>query len=282
MIITLEEPLPAGGSCLLGSLNLSEFVKEGLFDFTSFRSAINIAVRGLNKVLDEGLLKHPLVEQQNSVRNWRQIGLGITGLADCLIKLKIKYGKDAVPFVRDLGRVLINEALISSAILAKEEGCYPNYNKSVLETDFFTSVALNSTIELVKKYGLRNSQLLTCAPTGSLSSLLNCSSSGEPLFATSYNRRTISLNNEERYYKVYPKIIKELIDNGYTEENLPQYIVTTGNIPYKERVALQGVLNYYIDASISSTVNLKETATIDDIANLYIEAWKNKCKGITV
>ena len=87
-----EEPLPAGGSCLLGSINLSEFVTNKKFNETEFCNAVKIAVKGLNQVLDEGLMKHPLKEQQDSVRDWRQIGLGIFGLADALIKMEISYG----------------------------------------------------------------------------------------------------------------------------------------------------------------------------------------------
>ena len=95
-----EEPLPAGGSCLLGSLNLAEFVKNGEFDFADFKKAVNYAVIGLNEVLDEGLPLHPLEEQKKTVRDWRQIGLGIFGLADMLIKLRIRYGsKESIDFV---------------------------------------------------------------------------------------------------------------------------------------------------------------------------------------
>ena len=228
--------------------------------------------------------KHPLKEQRDSVKDWRQIGLGIFGLADALIKMKIKYGNDSISFIHQMGEVLINESLFQSAILAKDFGTYPKYNELVLKSDFFKFVttARPDVVEVVKKYGLRNSQLLTCAPTGSLASLLNTSGSAESIFATSYNRRTMSLHDKETTYKVYPKIIKEFIDKGYTEDNLPEYIVTAHEIPYKERIAVQAALNKWIDASISSTCNVPESISVEEIADLYTHAWKLGCKGVTI
>ena len=234
-------------------------------------------------MLDEGLVKHPLKEQQDSVRDWRQIGLGIFGLADALIKMEIKYGSNkAIDFIHYMGARLINSALEESALLAKDFGTYPKYDNRILESEFFKSTAGYETIKLVNKYGLRNSQLLTCAPTGSLASLFNTSGSAEAIFATSYNRKTISLNNKETVYKVYPKIIQEFINSGYTEENLPEYIVTAHQVPYKKRLDMQAALNIYIDASISSTCNVPETISVEEIADLYMYAWEAGCKGVTI
>ena len=228
-------------------------------------------------------MKHPLKEQQDSVRDWRQIGLGIFGLADALIKMEIKYGsKKAIDFIHYMGAHLINSALEASALLAKEFGTYPKYNSNVLESEFFKTNVGKEAETLVKTYGLRNSQLLTCAPTGSLASLFNTSGSAEAIFATSYNRRTISLNNKETVYKVYPKIIQEFISLGYTEEALPEYIVTAHQVPYKNRLDMQAALNLYIDASISSTCNVPETITVEEVADLYMYAWKIGCKGVTI
>lgn len=278
-----EEPLPAGGSCLLGSINLSEFITNKKFNETEFCDAVKIAVRGLNQVLDEGLIKHPLKEQQDSVRDWRQIGLGIFGLADALIKMEITYGSNkAIDFIHLMGNHLINSAIEESAMLAKEFGTYPKYDNRVLDSEFFKFVARNKSTELVKKYGLRNSQLLTCAPTGSLASLFNTSGSAEAIFATSYNRKTISLNNKEVVYKVYPKIIQDFINSGYTEENLPEYVVTAHKVPYKNRLDMQAALNMYIDASISSTCNVPENISVAEVADLYMYAWEAKCKGVTI
>lgn len=228
-------------------------------------------------------MKHPLKEQQDSVRDWRQIGLGIFGLADALIKMEITYGsKQAIDFIHFMGNRLINSAIEESAILAKEFGTYPKYDNRVLDTDFFKFVAGSEATNLVKKYGLRNSQLLTCAPTGSLASLFNTSGSAEAIFATSYNRRTLSLNNKETVYKVYPKIIQDFINSGYTEETLPKYVVTAHQVPYKNRIDMQAALNMYIDASISSTCNVPENISVNEIADLYMYAWLAGCKGVTI
>lgn len=164
-----EEPLPAGGSCLLGSINLSEFVNENkIFDFDSFRDTVEIAVRALNRVLDEGIPLHPLQEQRESVRDWRQIGLGIMGLADMLIKMEVRYGSPESIHICDMiGRAMADAAIKTSAKMASIETPYPKYNPEAVEQSaFFTENALGDTKEIVKIYGLRNSQLLTTAPTG--------------------------------------------------------------------------------------------------------------------
>lgn len=141
-----EEPLPAGGSCLLGSMNLSEFVVGKSFDITAFNDAVKTAVIYLNIILEEGLPLHPLEEQRNAVENWRQIGLGIMGLADMFIKLGITYGSnEAVGLSRSIGRCMLNSALQASAELANLYGTYPKYTNAVLDTDFFKENANKET-----------------------------------------------------------------------------------------------------------------------------------------
>lgn len=288
-----EEPLPAGGSCLLGSINLAEFVtKEGTLDLLSLRETIQATVIALNEVLDEGLPLHPLQEQRDSVADWRQIGLGVMGLADMLIKLKVKYGSaTSRSVIESIGHELIMTALETSSILAASHGPYPKFNRDyVIRTPFFKNLdsgdmndlRFQSLYDDVCKYGLRNSQLLTCAPTGSIATMLGVSTGCEPIFATSYTRKTESLVNEERYYKVYTPIIKELIDKGFSEEALPEYVVTSEQIPYRERIKVQATLQKFIDASISSTINLPESATIDDVETIYRLAWEEGLKGVTV
>lgn len=288
-----EEPLPAGGSCLLGSINLAEFVtKEGTLDLLSLRETIQAAVIALNEVLDEGLPLHPLQEQRDSVADWRQIGLGVMGLADMLIKLKVKYGSaTSRSVIESIGHELIMTALETSSILAASHGPYPKFNRDyVIRTPFFKNLdsgdmndlRFQSLYDDVCKYGLRNSQLLTCAPTGSIATMLGVSTGCEPIFATSYTRKTESLVNEERYYKVYTPIIKELIDKGFSEEALPEYVVTSEQIPYRERIKVQATLQKFIDASISSTINLPESTTIDDVETIYRLAWEEGLKGVTV
>ena len=281
-----EEPLPAGGSCLLGSLNLAAFVDdEGKFQWIDFRDAVKVAVRALNDVLDEGLEKHPLQEQRDSVRDWRQIGLGIMGLADMLIKMGIRYGSpQAIQFCDVLGENMAQYALTVSSDLAALRGVYPKYNDLVLDSSFFKAHEFDSLVAHVEAFGLHNSQLLTIAPTGTISTMLGVSGGIEPIFANSYTRMTKSLHGEDVSYKVYTPIVDEYMKiHGITDESdLPPFFVTSGDLTVDERIDMQAVWQKHIDASISSTVNLPKEATVEDVQRLYMKAWIEGLKGITV
>ena len=278
-----EEPLPSGGSCLLGSLNLAAFVEtingQPQFNMDEFRKAVVIAVYGLNDVLDEGLPLHPLEVQRDSVRDWRQIGLGIMGLADMLIKLGVTYGSgESLEICDDIGWNLANEALSTSMTIAKNKGEYPMFSDKVWESEFYKRhIGISAP--------LRNSQLLTIAPTGTLSTMLGISGGVEPIFANYYTRRTESLHGEEKEYKIFTPIAWEYLqEHGYGEDEtkLPSYFITSAEIPYRNRIDMQATWQRHIDASISSTVNLPNSATIDDVKDLYMYAWKQGLKGITV
>ena len=286
-----EEPLPAGGSCLLGSINLSEFVlnpftNEATIDYPSLVNAVKKAVRALNDVLDEGAALHPLEEQRNSVRNWRQIGLGTMGLADMLIKLGLIYGSvSALGMTQEVYKTIAQAAVGESLSLAIDKGMYPECNPKLLaESSFINSIGLpQSVIEDISKYGLHNSQLLTCAPTGSIATMLQVSTGVEPNFALKYTRKTQSLNGEDTYYEVDAKIVEDFFatpSKGLA--TLPSYFVESKDIAPIDRIKMQGVLQKYTDASISSTINLPKEATVDDVYNIYIEGWKNGLKGVTV
>lgn len=286
-----EEPLPAGGSCLLGSINLSEFVlnpftNEATIDYSSLVDAVKKAVRALNDVLDEGAALHPLEEQRNSVRNWRQIGLGTMGLADMLIKLGLIYGSvSALGMTQEVYKTIAQAAVGESLSLAIDKGMYPECNPKLLaESSFINSIGLpQSVIEDISKYGLHNSQLLTCAPTGSIATMLQVSTGVEPNFALKYTRKTQSLNGEDTYYEVDAKIVEDFFatpSKGLA--TLPSYFVESKDIAPIDRIKMQGVLQKYTDASISSTINLPKEATVDDVYNIYIEGWKNGLKGVTV
>lgn len=283
-----EEPLPAGGSCLLGSINLSEFVVNGTFDFDDFCETVSQAVIALNEVLDEGLELHPLFEQRASVRDWRQIGLGIFGLADMLIKIGIEYGSgDSLSLCDNIGIVMADAAIRTSAYLARLKGSYNKFKPEALDSNlFFINNTFAETKEAVKRYGLRNSQLLTIAPTGSLSTMLGVSGGIEPIFDTSYTRKTESLHGEDQYYEVYTPIVKQYLEeHGMLDREakpLPSFIETAKTIDPKKRVKMQAVWQEHIDASISSTVNLPESATVEEVEELYKYAWKNNLKGLTI
>lgn len=287
-----EQPLPAGGACLLGSINLSEFVREpftpsAYIAYGELASAVKIAVIALNDVLMEGLPLHPLQEQRKSVGDWRQIGLGTLGLGDMLIKLGIKYGSEkSLKVIDNVYGFIARGAVNASLDLAKEHGAFPQctdkIKQSMVNSDFIQNLDLHQPIlEEIEQYGLYNSQLLTCAPTGTIGTMLQVSTGVEPNFAFSYNRRTVSLNDGEKTYSVDAKIVKEY--KAVTgNDTLPDYFVSSANINYRDRIAVQSMLQRYIDASISSTVNLPHETTVEDVANLYMLAWKNGLKGITI
>ena len=281
-----EEPLPAGGSCLLGSMNLSEFVKDGKFQEDEFREAVRICVRALNDVLEEGLPLHPLAEQRESVNDWKQIGLGIMGLADMLIKMEITYGtREAMDICHRLGFIMADTAIRESALLAKEKGKFPKCNiEQLMASPYFMENTSEETRDLVREYGLRNSQLLTIAPTGTLSTMLGISGGIEPIFATHFERRTTSLSDHDQFYKVYPPVVKEYMDkHGLKDDtDLPEFFVTAQNLDYKQRLIQQGTWQMHIDASISSTVNLPEDFPEENVFDIYMYAWKIGCKGVTV
>ena len=283
-----EEPLPASGSCLLGSLNLSAFVCDnGMFNTVEFTRCVELAVKALNEVQTEGEYKHPLKSQQECAHDWKQIGLGIMGLADMLIKMETTYGsKDATAICNEIGRIMIRTAIQTSANIAKFSGSYPKWNPKVRDSQFYkTHISKGESIDsTVYTYGLRNSQLLTIAPTGTLSTMLGISGGIEPIFANSYTRTTKTLHDEDVVYKVYTPIVAEYMKehNLSDESELPEWFVTSVDITVEQRIDMQATWQKYIDASISSTVNLPNTATVEDVKKIYLSAWKAGLKGITV
>lgn len=279
-----EEPLPAGGSCLLGAINLSEFVVNPFtdsahFDSESFTEAVKTAVVALNEVLDEGLMLHPLAEQRIAVKKWRQIGLGIMGLADCLIKLGLVYGsEEANHFCKGLALIMFRTALVASDELGGKIGTYEGYDPNVVNES-----------DLVKRCGvvtthLANSQLLTVAPTGTISTMLGVSGGIEPMFATKYTRKTQSLHGEDVTYEINTPIVQQYLTLDSVDHitALPPEFITAREIKPINRLKCQAAWQSFIDASISSTINLPNSATVEDIERIYIDAWSLNLKGVTV
>ena len=298
-----EEPLPEGGACNLGSINLSEYVytdfviddkEHNRFDFDTFVEDVRTCVFALNDVLIEGLNRHPLQDQKDTVKNLRQIGLGIMGLGDMLTKLGIRYGSpESIALCNTIGYKMIRAAVKASVDyrVDEEEGTWMNEphmywdEKTFRNSNFVKATLDTDTVDYVCKHGgMFNSQLLTCAPTGSLSTMLGISGGIEPFFAFTYTRKTESLHNKPVYYTMFTPIVQEYMDkhNIKEESELPDFFVTAHMIPWEERVDMQSVWQKYIDASISSTVNLPNEATVEDVMKLYLYAWKKGLKGITI
>lgn len=284
-----EQPLSENSSCLLSSLNLSEFVlnpftTDSKFDYESFIKAIKVVVRAMNEVLDENIYRLPLKEQQEQSKLWRQVGIGIMGLSDTFIKLGFTYGDEqSLKFSEDLGNIFINECIKQSSLLAKEQGVFPNYNYySLLKSKLYNDVICDEVKEIVKENGLRNVSLTSIAPTGSIGTMLGTSTGIEPNFRFSYNRKTESLGDGDKYFKVDSQIVKDYkrVTND-NSDNLPNYFIESQDISYINRIKMQSVWQKYIDTGISSTINLPNDATVEDIEKIYMEAWKYGLKGVT-
>lgn len=288
-----EEPLPAGGSCLLGSINLSEFISNPYTETASIKTntlkrTVRYAVNALNDVLDEGLPLHPLQIQRDAVRDWRQIGLGVFGIADMLTKLGIRYGsEESYKICEFVARIIAQTALEQSCKLAEEFGAYPKCNTdTILDSHYVLDIIGedDGLYKRIEKYGLRNSQILTIAPTGTLSTMLQVSGGIEPYFSTSWVRTTKSLHGHDVDYTERPLALKELMElHGLqSDAELPDYVITSGKINPMDRIGMQAIWQRYIDASISSTINLPNSATPEDVEAIYLTAWESGLKGVTV
>ena len=283
-----EQPLPAGGSCLLGAINLSEFVlspftENAAFDIPEFKKAVRIAVRALNDVLDEGLELHPLEIQRKTVSEWRQIGLGIMGFADMLIKMGIAYGSEESLRVIDMIGMAMNESgLVESAYLANERGTFDNCDEEwIIDSEFMKHMRGKLVVNMIYDYGLRNSQLFTIAPTGTISTMLGVSGGVEPIFDVEYTRTTKSLHGEDVTYKVVTPIVEQCMKaKGITQ--YPKEVQWSKTINPFARVDVQAQWQIYIDASISSTVNLPQDTTVEQVEELYRYAYDVGCKGLTI
>ena len=232
-----------------------------------------------------GISLHPLKEQQETVSKWRQIGLGTLGLADCLIKLGIRYGsKESIDAINKIYRMIAIDSVLESLDMAKEYGCFERCDKNLIaESSFIRNLGLpDEVLDEIRQYGLYNSQLLTCAPTGSIGTMIGASTGVEPQFALEYTRKTQSLEGKDTFFKVSAKIVEDYRAVNPENDKLPDFFVTSAEINPIDRVKVQAALQQWIDASISSTVNLPKEATVEDVYDIYMNAWSNGLKGITV
>ena len=290
-----ELPLGAWGSCNLGSINLAKFVDmyTGKFCWSSFIDTVHVAVRALNDALDYSYDKQPYEENRKYIRDWRPIGLGVFGYADMLVELGLKYGsEEALEFTRRLFHCLVNEAVKASAFLCQDYfntfGEY-DYDKTA-DSKFFQSLD-DDTKKCVKEYGLLNGQLISIAPTGSISLLAGRYTGGcEPIYKLYYERTTHKLEEQGKTFRVFSRSIEDLLARNElsmdtSAEDIKKmfpYVIESHDVEPIRRILTQATMQKYVDNSISSTVNLPESATPDDIFAIYDAAWQTGCKGITV
>ena len=290
-----ELPLGAWGSCNLGSINLAKFVDmyTGKFCWGSFVDTVHVAVRALNDALDYSYDKQPYEENRKYIRDWRPIGLGVFGYADMLVELGLKYGsEEALEFTRRLFHCLTNEAVKASAFLCQDYfntfGEY-DYDKTA-DSKFFQSLD-DDTKKCVEEYGLLNGQLISIAPTGSISLLAGRYTGGcEPIYKLYYERTTHKLEEQGKTFRVFSHSIEDLLARNElsmdtSAEDIKKmfpYVIESHDVEPIQRILTQATMQKYVDNSISSTVNLPESATPDDIFAIYDAAWQTGCKGITV
>jgi ribonucleoside-diphosphate reductase alpha chain len=233
-------------------------------------------VQGYYKIIEE------IVRSTGNSGN----SVGLFGWHDTLIKLGIRYGSDiSLNLANSIGSKMIDAAIRASAILTDKYGCYPKYDKEAVQSSEFYIKNTNAvTKAMVEKKGLANSQLLTIAPTGSTGTMLGVSTGLEPIYNISYTRKTESLHGKDEFYKVYTPIVEEYMKaNGITkEEDLPDFFNTAMTLDYRERIEMQSTWQKYIDASISSTVNVPQSFTVEQVEDLYMLAWEKGLKGVTI
>ena len=280
-----EQPLPDGGCCNLGAVNLDRFVDEYQnFMVEEFRKTVEIGTRFLDNVVDYNMDRHALEDQKLNAMNDRRVGLGILGLGDMFVRMGIKYdSEDALQTIDQIMVIFRDTAYETSIQLAKEKGQFPNFDWKGYNKSKFVKTLPKSIKDKIKNGGIRNSTLTTVAPTGSGAIVARVTSGVEPIFATSY-KRMVKKNDggygkEFEQYTVYHPIIKELFKN---DDGLPDYVRTAHNIDPFFRIKMQGTIQNYIDSSISSTVNLREDIPKKTVADIYMTAYENGLKGITV
>lgn len=274
-----EQPLPPYGACLLGSFPLPKFIKQNpdgsfYFDHDLLVSIIPDVVRMMDNVIDEAL--YPLPQQEKEAKDKRRMGLGITGAANAIEALGFEYGSDRYIEMQEMIlRTIANETYKASALLAKEKGPFPLYDEEkFLRSEFVRSgVLYPETIALIKAHGIRNSHLLSIAPTGTISLTMDNMSSGiEPVFAYKNGREIIREDG-------VTKDFVEIEDYGV------RYFGVEGrkadDLPIMDHVRVYTSAQKFVDSSISKTINVGGSVTFEEFKDVYMEAWKRGAKGCT-
>jgi ribonucleoside-diphosphate reductase alpha chain len=282
-----EQPLPSYGCCCLGSISLTPFVAQPFlptasFDFEAFAKVVRTSVRMLDNVLDASVW--PLPQQQREAMNKRRIGLGFTGLGDALIMLSLRY--DSGPALKMAGRIseaMRDESYAASVELAREKGAFPLFDaERYLAPPRFASRLPEKLKADIRRGGMRNSHLLSIAPTGTISLAFadNASNGIEPPYSWTYQRKKREADNSFKVYDVEDHAWRLFKHRGGDVTKLPNAFVTALEISALDHMRMVAAVAPYIDSAISKTVNVPEDYPYEDFKNLYLEAWKSGLKGI--
>ena len=282
-----EQPLPPYGCCCLGSIDLTKFVNKPFaekaeFNFEHFGRVVAVATRMLDNVLD--VTAWPLEQQQEEAANKRRVGLGFTGLGDALIMLRLRYDtQEARQMAAKISEAMRDTAYRASADLAREKGAFPLFNADLyLSGSSFATRLPEEIKQVIRKQGIRNSHLLSIAPTGtiSLSFADNASNGIEPPFSWTYTRKKRMPDNTMREFAVEDHAWRRYKAEGGNTEKLPPWFVTALEISARSHEEMVAAVAPFIDTSISKTVNVPEDYPYAEFQDLYFRAWKSGLKGL--
>lgn len=270
-----EQPLGAWAVCNLGAMNLSAYVNtKGEFEYDRFGKDVRVAMRFLDNVIDDTY--YFFKENEKVAKDIRRTGLGILGLADALIKMKLKYGApESEETLKKIFATLRDNAYDASADIAKEKGAFPKFNKEKYMKGYHIQNLPKEIQAKIAKNGIRNAVLLTIAPTGTTSLISGVSSGVEPVYEFEFIRRD-RLGEHKMYHPLYEEWKK-----AHPNEEKPAYFVSANDLTPDEHVMVQAIAQEYIDSSISKTVNAPNAHTVEDVKNLYMSAYDNGLKGVT-
>ena len=282
-----EQPLPAYGCCCLGSIDLTCFVRrpfsdKAAFDFERFGRVVEVSVRMLDNVLD--VTAWPLEQQHKEAMAKRRIGLGFTGLGDALIMLRLRYDTDeARAMAASIAEAMRDYAYRASAELSRERGQFPLFNADLYLSGSSFAARLPDDIKaLIRKLGVRNSHLLSIAPTGTISLAFadNASNGIEPPFSWTYTRKKRMADGTMKEFPVEDHAWRLYKAQGGNPERLPPYFVTALEISARAHEQMVAAVAPFVDTSISKTVNVPEDYPWEEFQNLYLHAWKSGLKGL--
>jgi ribonucleoside-diphosphate reductase alpha chain len=282
-----EQPLPPYGCCCLGSIDLTRFINEPFskrasFDQKAFAEVARVAVRMLDNVLDATVW--PLPQQQQEANSKRRVGLGFTGLGDALIMLNLRYDtQDARDMARQISELLRDTSYQASSDLAKERGAFPLFNADLyLSGQNFASRLPAALKDTIRQTGLRNSHLLSIAPTGTISLAFadNASNGIEPAFSWTYNRKKRMVDGSFKEYSVEDHAWRLYRHMFGTEVALSDAFVTALEMSAKAHEEMVAAVAPYVDTAISKTVNVPADHPYEDFQGLYTQAWKSGLKGL--
>ena len=280
-----EQPLPPYGACLLGSINMAKLVKNPFeanaeLDPKALDDLVRMAVRMMDNVVDAS--RFPLPEQEAEARAKRRIGLGVTGLADALLMMGLRYGApEAAAQTETWMKAIARSAYLASVDLAKEKGAFPLFDADKYLASGTMRAMDEDVRQAIKVHGIRNALLTSIAPTGTISLYAGNVSSGiEPVFAYAYTRKVLQKDGSRTEEEVVDYAV-QLWREKFGQKPLPDYFVNAQTLPPLDHVRMQSAAQKWIDSSISKTINCPEDISFDDFAEVYMAAWDQGCKGCT-